>query len=499
MRLQRQALSLWCLSIGMLCGCGDPQSRVAADFKDHLGLRVAESETRNIEILPDAKQQVFDGFGTALAWFAHVVGGYSPSVRSDIADLLFDGERGLGMRIVRYNIGGGDAPGHDHMRPGGAVPGFKSESSASYEWTADANQRWFLDAAIARGANILEAFSNSPPWWMTRSACTAGAWIATEDNLKIDRYEEFADYLSEVVRYFRDAWGINFSSLSPVNEPGTAYWHAYGKQEGSHWSVPSQGKIILAVQQALKSKGLSHTRISAMDETDMDLAVREFLDYSPAVKEAIAQFNVHTYMGSERVAVRQVAAQYGKHLWMSETDSGGGVAYDPGDITPALEMAKGMIADLKEMQPSAWVFWQAVENAANMRGDRENSNWGLIHADLEGQTEDYHLTKKYFAFAQFSRFIPTPSRMLAVADANSVAFIDPDGDRLTVVLLNDGLEERLATLQLKDLRHLLKARVIQTSMRGDLLEHQPLWTSEGELFARLLPQSLTTVVFSPDE
>lgn len=451
-----------------------------------------------VEISTEYMQQTFDGFGTALAWFAHVVGGYSSSVREEIADLLFDRELGLGMRVVRYNIGGGDSPNHQHMRPGGGIPGFKPERFAAYDWKADANQRWFLAAAIKRGVSITEAFSNSPPWWMTQSGCTAGAWNATSDNLQTGSYEEFADYLAEVVKQFHEEWGIRFDSLSPVNEPGTAYWHAYGRQEGSHWSVASQGQIILALQRSLQAKGLNDVRISAMDETDMDLAVDEFLAYPSPVRDAVEQFNVHTYMGSNRVAVRQAAEQHGKLLWMSETDSGGGVAYDPRDIEPALAMAQGIIADLKQMQPNAWVFWQAVENSVNMHPDRENSNWGLIHADFENQTEEFYLTKKYFGFAQFSRFIPAPSRMLAVDDDDTVAFISPEGDRLAVVMLNDGREGRIVRLHFKDLAALSNIKVFQTSDRGDLVESHPSWEQEGGLVMHLEARSLTTMVLSKD-
>lgn len=36
------------------------------------------------------------------------------------------------------------------------------------DWEVDAGQRWVLLAARERGACIFEAFSNSPPYWMTR-------------------------------------------------------------------------------------------------------------------------------------------------------------------------------------------------------------------------------------------------------------------------------------------------------------------------------------------
>ncbi len=52
------------------------------------------------------EQQAFEGWGTSLCWFANVAGGYPDPLREYLADLLFDVQRGLGLQIARYNIGG---------------------------------------------------------------------------------------------------------------------------------------------------------------------------------------------------------------------------------------------------------------------------------------------------------------------------------------------------------------------------------------------------------
>ena len=88
------------------------------------------------------------------------------------------------------------------------MPGFEP-SPGVWDWTADANQRWVLQAAIKKGANQLEAFSNSPPWWMTSSGSVTGN-ARGADNIKPESYDAFADYLTEVTKHFRDVWGITF-------------------------------------------------------------------------------------------------------------------------------------------------------------------------------------------------------------------------------------------------------------------------------------------------
>lgn len=90
-----------------------------------------------------------------------------------------------------YNIGGSgwDCPGKSDMRPGGAVPSFLGPDWKTYDWSLDAGQRWTLLAARDRGASVFEAFSNSPPCFMTNSGYASGNWDANNDNLPSKNYE----------------------------------------------------------------------------------------------------------------------------------------------------------------------------------------------------------------------------------------------------------------------------------------------------------------------
>ncbi|RSS28098.1 glycoside hydrolase, partial [Streptomyces sp. WAC08241] len=204
---------------------------------------------------PGYQQRPFEGWGTALAWFATVTGGWPDAKRGELADALY-GREGLGLTIARYNIGGGDSPETiPYMRAGGAVPGWwKRPGPESPDWwnpddpahwnpDADAGQRWWLTAAKARGADTFEAFSNSAPYFMTHSGLVSGARDPHHDNLRPDQYERFAAYLSGALRRVQDSTGVTFDSLSPLNEPNTDYWHAGGRQEGSHWNPASQARM----------------------------------------------------------------------------------------------------------------------------------------------------------------------------------------------------------------------------------------------------------------
>lgn len=390
----------------------------------------ASAATTAVTLDPSNMQQAWDGWGTALAWFGNITGGWPDAKRNALADALYS-PQGLNFNIARYNIGGGENPAYDTMRQGGEVPGF-SPSAGVYDWTQDANQRWWLEAAKARGANKLEAFSNSAPYYMTVSGSTTGNADSWKDNLKSTEYDNFAEYLAKVVEHF-DTEGIHFNTLSPVNEPNTNYWGFGGGQEGSHWDPASQAKIINATRAKLNDKGLQSVQISAMDETSVDTFMTDWNSYDAATKANIGQMNTHTYSGSNRTAVRDAAKSAGKPLWMSEVDLGpSGVAHNHDDFEPALALSERIMTDITWLEPKAWVLWQAIESEKNMQ--KEDMNWGLLHADFD--TQDWYYGKKYYAMAQFSKFIPEGSRFIADNNDNTLSAYDPAKNKIYVVYRN---------------------------------------------------------------
>ncbi len=94
-----------------------------------------------------------------------------------------------------------------------------------------------------RGDAIYEAANYSPPFWMTKSGCTAGDTLG-QDNLKDDYYDDFANYLTDVVKHYKDEYGIAFRTIPPVNEPFSNWWKANGTQEGCAFSQDNQEKIM---------------------------------------------------------------------------------------------------------------------------------------------------------------------------------------------------------------------------------------------------------------
>ncbi|SMB82735.1 RICIN domain-containing protein [Deinococcus hopiensis] len=436
------------------------------------------------------RHQTFRGWGTSLAWWANVVGGWSSTSRDGIMDALYS-PAGLNFTVARYNLGA-DAPDNvcrGQMRPGGNVQSL-STAPGVYDWARDANQRWVLKAAQARGANLLEAFVNSAPSYMLTNRCTAGATSPGYNNLRTDQYNAYGDYVATVLKRFRDVEGVKFTTVAPLNEPDSGYWFSTGKQEGMNVTRAEQPKIIGAVAAALGRQGVT-TPLSAMDTTDIDLTNTEFLSYPDTTRSLIRQINSHAYKGSLRSVLRNTAQRYGKGLWMSEYGCCDVGNTPENQLSTALRLAGTIQKDLTDLQAEAWVYWQAVEHADGSAG--ANHTWGLIKANLvSGET--FGRTKAYFGMGQFSKFIRPGAQILPISRTNTVAALNTT-NQLVVVAINDAGSATPVTLDLSGFTSTGgTARLYRTSGTENLAQLASVTVSNRSLALTLAPSSITTVV-----
>lgn len=444
----------------------------------------AEPGTTLVKVDPAVRYQTFEGWGTSLCWWAHHVGGWSASARNAVVAAVVDPVDGLGYNVFRYNIGGGENPSHEHMNEHREMPGF-SPSAGTWDWTADANQRAVLQRIVDTGQQIiLEAFSNSPPYWMTKSGCASGSSDGS-NNLKDDAYDDFADYLTEVVEHFRDTAGIEFRTLEPLNEPNANWWKSNGSQEGCHFSPSSQELIIKAVAAALVEKGLTATSVSASDENSMDEAYENMRAFDASTFAVISQVNTHSYAGSRRSDVRALATSQGKRLWQSESGPLNQTLAD--DTDAALFMAGRIITDLRELKPEAWVDWQV--------GDPARSWASLVLNDAQ---QTFTPIKRFYMHAGFSRYIRPGATFVAVNDRDMVAAVSADEKRITIVARNGSTTgSKGFTFDLTALPSVGATAFVHRTSRTEDLSALPDATIDGYRFVATLPAaSVTTFVIS---
>ncbi|WP_433528569.1 glycoside hydrolase [Micromonospora sp. CA-263727] len=378
---------------------------------------------------------VWEGWGTSLAWWANVFGD-----RNDIADALFTTRDvtigattvpGLGMNIVRYNLGGcsRQPAGGASMVASPKIPAFKQiegywlnwnssdPASPSWNWYADSKQRNALWKARDRGVNHFELFSDSPMWWMCTNHNPSGA-ADGGNNLQSWNYLQHAVYLATVARYAKDRWGFQFTSMDAFNEPSAPWWKADGTQEGCHVDAAIQAQVIGHLKRELSARGLS-TVIAASDETSYDQARATWAALG-AARAHVGKINVHGYQyeGGRRDLLYTDARAAGKRLWQSE--------YGDGDAT-GLRLAVNLNLDMRALHPTAWVYWQALDGA----------DWGMITVD-EPNAVIGAVRTKYSVMAQYSRHIRPGMRIIESGDANTVAAYDQSKRRLVLVSLNRG-------------------------------------------------------------
>ena len=472
-----------------------------------------------------ADDTVFEGWGTTLCWWANRLG-YSDALSQQAAEAFCDPVSGLGLNILRYNIGGGDDPAHQHItRTDSMMPGFwknpqyqHGEYAWDYDWSQDANQRNVLNKCLAVSGSgmIVEAFSNSPPYFMTESGCSSGAADPGKDNLKTDAYDAFARYLADVTAHFASAWGIRFQSISPMNEPDTPYWGAFSnKQEGCHFDPgASQSRLLLALSEQLKARGLEDILISGTDETSIDTQIHSLKALSPEALAVIGRVDTHTYGGSRRKELRDLARRYGKGLWMSEVDGGDVLGKNAGEMGAALWLAQRIADDLNGLSPSAWILWQVIDSHISKDGylgrrdtgmvNVNGGYWGTAVADHDRQ--ELILTKKYYAFGQFTRYIRPGSRLIPL-NGSAVAALDAEGKRLTVVVVNPEAAQRGVTLDVSAFGGAFPdgspVRMIRTSggmADGENWAELPVSAvTDGTVAASLLPCSVTTFLVESAE
>ncbi len=407
----------------------------------------------------------WQGWGTSLCWWANRIG-YDKTLVKLSAQTFFDPKDGLGLNIMRYNIGGGDDPTHNHItRTDSDVPGWQTYDAltgiATWQYDADARQLAVMKAAYkAAGKDvILELFSNSPPYFMTNSGCSTGSFNSVDNNLRDDCYRQFAHYMVGAAEYIQNSMRLKVTSLSPMNEPNTNYWPAMNyKQEGCHFDAGEpQSRIIEETARELKRMHVDNIMVVGSDETNPGKQVEEWEKYSQGAREVLGRINVHTYGTNSIREMGQLAKRENINLWMSEVDGNGTLGR--GEMAAGLWLADKIISDIGALEPSAWVLWQVIDTHVSKEGykgrvdkgplNREGGYWGTAWADHDAHTIE--LTQKYYALGQFSRYIrPGSTIILCNPERGSQirAIASVLNRKVTVVVVNTSADEKWVSIDL---------------------------------------------------
>ena len=396
-------------------------------------------------------RQTIRGFGASDAWSGQFVGQWPDADREAIANLLFETDlddhknpRGIGLSAWRFNIGAGSSRQNNISDTWRRADTFLDESFTGYDWSRCPGQRWFLQAAKARGVERFIAFVNSPPINMTKNECAFCDPSSGTTNLRDDRITAFATYLATILQHFRDTEGIDFEGVSPLNEPNWD-WDNAG-QEGCRYDNASIKRVVVALYEQLQSRQLD-TQIEIVEAGDIGYLYGYASDRGNYVR---AFFNPgSTYYVGDKVARRICAHSY-YTCWPQDNrlvgyrqnlrrklDEYPGLGYAmteyciliPSDsyvpaqyrnygngrdlgITPALWVARVIHCDLTVAEASDWQWWLAVSPYSYKDG--------LVYVDKGELGGNYYESKMLWAMGNFSRFIrPGMTRIEVVRSDNA--------------------------------------------------------------------------------
>ncbi|HEY7090631.1 MAG TPA: glycoside hydrolase [Tepidisphaeraceae bacterium] len=473
------------------------------------------------DVIDLSKQyQVIENFGASDCWTFQRLGGWSEASRNKVADLLFSTDKGIGLSLWRFNIGGGI--NHESINNRWRTAETFETAEGQYDWTRQANERWFARAAKERGVPYLLAFVNSPPGRMTRSGLTnSGSDKTSATNLKPDFEKQYARYLCDILQHFRETTDpkerLPFDYISPINEPQIEW--AAGSQEGNRCSNEDIKRILIALNDELTARKLpvkirapesntvpdlwhnnqkATTRYSATFGNYLEALCKDPA-IAPLLDQTICYHNYGSGEGEKLVADHQMLGEKmkshpGWKLWMSEMcvmsprrDLG---------INMALDVARMIHADLVLSGASAWHWWLAVSNV-----DYKD---GLLYTNWRrpGDEESILVSKTLWGFGNFSRFIrPGMRRVELTADGHDFkgllgsAYIDPSSGKIVVVYVNSTSDAQRVRCEIKSVSGGTKVAEqftpYVTSAPDDLAPKSAVSLSSG---VELPPRSIVTLV-----
>ncbi|MFE9063420.1 glycoside hydrolase [Streptomyces violaceusniger] len=422
--------------------------------------------------------QPIDGFGFSQAFqradVMHGAQGLTPRHQREVLELLLNRATGAGLSILRLGIGSSSDEVYDHMKsiqptdPGGP------DAPPRYEWDGDdGGQVWLAKEAKRYGVTRFYADAWSAPGYMKTNGTDANG-----GTLKAEWQRAYANYLVQYATFYRQE-GVRITDLGFTNEPDLATSYA------SMQFTPRQAvEVVKAVGPAVRRAGIN---LVCCDAAGWD----EQASFSAAIEtdeEAADQVAVHT--GHPYVTPSDQPLPTSRRTWMSEWSPNGTTwneAWDDHSGYDGFAVAEAIHTTLADAGASAYVYWFGASVGATR---------SLIQLD----GPEYHVSKRLWALAAYSRFIrPGAVRVAADSGADGVrttAFRNRDGRRV-LEILNTGADPVRADYALRGAgadAGDAQGAVYRTDDTHALSRIGAARVRDGRLAVELPARSLTTVV-----
>jgi glucuronoarabinoxylan endo-1,4-beta-xylanase len=424
----------------------------------------------------DDSLQPIDGFGFSEFFgrsaVMHGSEGLSAQHQQEVADLLLSPTDGAGLSILRLGIASTPDTSIEPTDPGGP------NATPRYTWDGDDDgQVWLAKEAASYGVTRFYADAWSAPGYMKDNgdeanggtlcglqgtSCASGDWR-----------QAYANYLVQYTKYYAQE-GIRITDLGFVNEP--------------NWTATYSSMRLTPAQAAELATVVGPTAIAAGLAVDCCDAVNwsSEADYSSAiVNDPNANRWITTHTGHAYGSAPTSPLSVGDHhTWMSEWSPDGSTwneNWDDDSGYDGITVAEAIQTALTAGDVNGYVYWYGASTGATR---------GLIQLD----GDSYHVSKRLWAMAAYSRFIrPTAVRVPASTDDSAIqisAYRNADGSRV-IELLNTATATVPTTLTLDQPG---TPTTYLTDTTHSLAPTNTATINGSTLTAQLPARSLTTVV-----
>ncbi|MEV0380346.1 glycoside hydrolase [Nonomuraea sp. NPDC050643] len=361
------------------------------------------------------RHQEIDGFGVSQAFRRNELLEALPEAQQrEVLDLWFDRTKGAGLSILRLGIGSSPTGSpYDHMvtiqpeDPGGP------DAPPRYVWDGDDNsQVWVAKEAQRYGVERFFADAWSAPGYMKDNGDDKNG-----GTLKPEWHRAYANYLVAYTKFYARE-GIKITDLGFTNEPDWTATYA------SMRFTPQQAAEFVKVLGPIVPKG---TKVVCCDSFGWN----EAKAYTAAIEadpEARRHVKVHT--GHTYASPVDAPLPTSRKTWMSEWNPNGTTwneNWDDGSGYDGFTIAQAVHDALTLADVSAYVYWL---------GGSRGATRALLQLDEVART--YHVSKRLWALAAYSRFIRPGAVRLEASAADPAlkvsAFRNPDGSRVVEVL-----------------------------------------------------------------
>lgn len=402
------------------------------------------------------EHQSVDGFGCSFGWAEAV---YQCTQRDQILDDLY-GDAGLRFNIYRGEVPAStvDANGNIdfHENDNYHLAADSPEILAMYNEVLNGEsagrqkqyaQLWIIDRLCQKKIKDIYYFFSvwSPPAiWKTFKEGETPSLIGGSYNDKFN--PQYAEWLTEFAKTFKNKFGINVYGMSGWNEPD----QAMGGWAGCQWTYQQMADFVHDyLRPKLNEAGLNDTKVIYGELPWWAPSItwmKNSLDYKPELVNDNIVAAGHGYSTvASNIQPMKAAEEKGIHVWQTETcdDKTRDETWND-----AMKWAEIYQNYMTKANTSAIVWWAGARQCSSTGENLlQTVGWPISYS--------YYRVDRYYSIGQFSRYIPRDSRRVDVEkvstnankipkDLSASAYIKDD--TYTIVLVNNSKSKSFDTL-----------------------------------------------------